>query len=103
MHVILAVSNVKRIVEEYGLYFITLVLSGAMLYIFNSLPHQPAVAMLTNEQWRLASMMILVLSYSSLFLSITMALWMVYANHTFIHKRKQEIGTYMLLGIEQSS
>ena len=92
----LAARNVRRSIRDYAVYFITLMLSVCIFYMFNSLDAQ--IVMLDIGGSTLAENMAMIIGVISVFISVVLAFLIIYANNYIMRRRRQEIGLYMLLG-----
>ena len=95
----LSVKNMKKSFKDYAIYFLTLVLSVALFYMFNSLDSQQAMLDVSASTRDMIKLMISMLSYISVFVAIVLGLLIVYANNFLINRRKREFGIYMTLGM----
>ena len=90
----IAFSNVKKSIRDYTIYFLTLTFGICLFYMFNSVQAQQAVLKLNASQ---KSMMHLI----SVFVAIILGFLIVYANQFLMKRRHQEMGIYLLLGMEK--
>lgn len=97
----LAVSNVKKSVRDYTVYFLTLTLGILLFYVFNSIGSQRAMMQINETQHKILDSLELIMSYLSVFVSIVLGFLVIYANKFLIKRRKKELGLYMLLGMEK--
>jgi putative ABC transport system permease protein len=97
----LAWRNIRRSVRDYGIYFLTLVFAVAIFYAFNSLVDQPAFLALSGSTRRMAQGMLEAMQWLTIIMTGVVALLVLYANRVIIKKRSRELGTYLLLGMEQ--
>lgn len=89
----------KKSIQDYGIYFLTLVLGVAIFYMFNSLDSQEAMLQVSTSQKQIIQLMIEMLAYVSVFVAVILGLLIVYANNFLINRRKKEFGIYMTLGM----
>ncbi|HYF78610.1 MAG TPA: FtsX-like permease family protein [Symbiobacteriaceae bacterium] len=101
MYAKLAWRNIRRSVQDYGLYFLTLVFAVAIFYVFNSLADQPSFVSLRESTRRMAAGAVEMLEWLTVIMTGVVALLVLYANRVIIKKRSRELGTYLLLGMEQ--
>ncbi|MDF2629643.1 MAG: transporter permease protein [Symbiobacteriaceae bacterium] len=101
MYAKLAWRNIRRSLRDYGLYFLTLVFAVAIFYVFNSLADQPAFFSLRESTRRMATGAVKMLEWLTVVMTGVVALLVLYANRVIIKKRSRELGTYLLLGMEQ--
>lgn len=100
----LALRNIRRSVKDYGIYFITLVFGVAMFYAFNSVTSQSILFNLEDE----ASASVFqvtgqFLGMFSVLIACVLGFLVLYANGFLIRRRKQEFGTYLMLGMNPRS
>lgn len=101
MYAKLAWRNIRRSLRDYGIYFLTLVFAVAIFYVFNSLTDQPAFLGLRTSTRRMAEGAMKTLEWLTVIMTGVVALLVLYANRVIIRKRSRELGTYLLLGMEQ--
>lgn len=101
MYAKLAWRNLRRSLRDYAIYFMTLVFAVAIFYIFNSVPDQPAFLSLSESQRRMARAGVEVMEWVSTVMTGVVALLVFYANRVIVRKRSRELGTYLLLGMDQ--
>lgn len=101
MYAKLAWRNIRRSLRDYGIYFLTLLFAVAIFYVFNSLTDQPAFATLRTSTRRMAEGAVTTLEWLTIIMTGVVTLLVLYANRAIIRKRSRELGTYMLLGMEQ--
>jgi putative ABC transport system permease protein len=101
MYAKLAWRNIRRSLRDYSIYFLTLVFAVAIFYVFNSLADQPAFLALKGSPRRLAEAAVEAMQWLTVIMTGVVALLVLYANRAIIKKRNRELGTYLLLGMEQ--
>lgn len=101
MYAKLAWRNIRRSLRDYGIYFLTLVFAVAIFYVFNSLTDQPAFLAVSGSTRRMAQGMVEVMHWLTIIMTGVVGLLVLYANRVIIKKRSRELGTYLLLGMEQ--
>lgn len=100
MQVKLALRNIRRSLRDYTIYFVTLVFAVAMFYAFNSVQSQSIL--FDIEEGASANMFELtgeMLGLFSVVIAIILGFLVIYANRFLIKRRKQEFGTYLMLGM----
>lgn len=97
----LSISNMKKSVKDYGIYFLTLVLGVAIFYMFNSLDSQQAMLQVSQNTKEIIKLMIMMLGMVSVFVAVVIGLLIVYANNFLVNRRKKEFGIYMTLGMSK--
>lgn len=100
----LALRNVRRSVRDYAIYFVTLVFGVAIFYAFNSIGSQQILFNLESEtSARMFEFTTEMLGMFSVVIACVLGFLVVYANRFLIRRRKQEFGTYLMLGMNSGS
>lgn len=95
----LSLRNAKRQAKDYLVYFITMILAVALFYAFNALVFSPEVQQLN----RMMDSMTLIIVATSIVIVFILG-WLVrYTMRFMLGKRSRELGTYLLLGVENRS
>ena len=97
----LSLRNIKRSVQNYLIYFATLILGVAIFYVFNALGTQSIMLNVSSDTREIISYMMDVLSVVSVFVSVVLGFLIVYASTFLMKRRKKEFGIYMLLGMSK--
>ena len=96
----LAYANIRKSVQDYTIYYLTIIISAALFYAFNSIGVQ---SQSLDIQSRNALQSIqTVMSGMTIFLSFIFGFLLVYANNYLIRRRKKELGIYQLLGMKKT-
>lgn len=98
----LAVRNVRRSFRDYGVYLLTLTFGVCLFYTFNSLEGQGAMVYLAQVGNPIVEAIQTLMDVFSLFVAVVLACLLLYANRFLLRRRKAELGTYLLLGLEGS-
>ena len=98
----LAVRNVRRSLQDYGVYLLTLTFGVALFYTFNSLDGQGVMIYLAQSQNPMVEVIRSCIDIFSVFVAVVLSCLILYANHFLLRRRKRELGTYLLLGLGQS-
>lgn len=93
--------NVRKNLQDYMIYFLTLMISVSMFYAFNSVQTQPALKDLDATKQLLSDQLGILLSTLSVVVAIVLAFLILYANQFLLRRRKKELGIYTLLGMEK--
>lgn len=93
--------NVRKNMQDYLIYFLTLMISVSMFYAFNSIQTQPALQDLDATKQLLSDQLGILLSALSVVVAIVLAFLILYANQFLLKRRKKELGIYTLLGMEK--
>lgn len=99
---LLAARNVFKRFREYGVYFLTIVISVVLFYVFSSIESHSVIMELSENQAMSLLVLDTVMSYLSLFLSAVFGFLIPCANAFLVRRRKKELGIYMTLGMKKS-
>ncbi|WP_410497089.1 ABC transporter permease [Cellulosilyticum sp. ST5] len=99
----LAISNVKKSIKDYLVYFLTLSLSVCIFYIFNAIDSQEVMLNISSSQKEILELLSVSIGYVSIFISVVLGFLMVYANKFLIKRRKKELGLYLTLGMNRGT
>lgn len=97
----LILKNVRKNVQDYRIYFLTLMLAVSLFYAFNSLSSQPAFTEMSLTRALLYDQLDKLLASLSVVLSLVLGFLILYANQFLLRRRKKELGLYRLLGMRQ--
>ncbi len=100
MYLKLALRNIKRSVRDYAVYFITLLFGVAIFYAFNSIGSQQVLFDLQSEttEHQFATTARFLETFSGV-IAFVLGFLILYANRFLIKRRKRELGTYLVLGM----
>lgn len=98
----LSMKNQRRSIQDYSIYFFTLILGVSIFYIFNAMDAQTAMMEVSKTKSERIDTMATILSVMSVVVSFILGFLIVYASRFFIRKRKKEFGVYMTLGMHKS-
>lgn len=93
----LAFGNMRKLMHDYAVYFLTLVLGVAVFYAFNTVSVQ--ADFLQGDVAELLKRLGDLLRGITVFLAFIMGFLMVYANNFLMRRRKKELGLYQVLGM----
>ncbi len=95
----LSFRNAKRQAQDYIIYFITVIISVALMFSFNSIAVSKDISELSSlmESFSTAIMGI------SILIVLIMAWLINYCMKFMLEKRSREFGTYQILGIEKKN
>ena len=92
----LSARNAKRQAKDYLVYFVTVVMAAALLYSFNALTFSQEIKIL-SEGMKMLSIMIALATV----VVVCVFGWLVaYATKFMLLRRGRELGTYLLIGLE---
>ncbi len=96
----LAARNVRRSFRDYGVYLLTLTFGVCLFYTFNSLEGQGAMVYLAQVGNPIVEAIQTLIDVFSVFVAVVLACLILYANRFLLRRRKRELGTYLLLGLD---
>ncbi len=97
----LVFKNVGKSMQDYTVYFFTLVFGVSIFYMFNSIYAQQEIMVVTEIVTDSMIALRKILSVISVFVAVILGFLIVYANSFFIRRRKKEMGIYMTLGMSK--
>ena len=97
----LVFKNVGKSMQDYTVYFFTLVFGVSIFYMFNSIYAQQNIMVVTEILTDSMIALRKILSVISVFVAVILGFLIVYANSFFIRRRKKEMGIYMTLGMSK--
>ncbi|MCR5792966.1 MAG: ABC transporter permease [Lachnospiraceae bacterium] len=97
----LAISNIRKSMRDYAVYFFTLIIGVAVFYVFNAIGSQAAFLKLDKDTREIVVLLKNLLSGLSVFVAIVFGLLIVYASRFLMKRRNKEFGLYLLLGMSK--
>ena len=92
----LSLRNAKRQARDYLIYFVTVVMAAALLYAFNGLVFSQEIRKLSSGMATLPIMIAL-----ASIVVVCIFGWLVsYSTRFMLSRRSRELGTYILIGLE---
>ena len=95
----LSFRNAKRQAKDYCIYFITVIISVALMFSFNSIATSNDISELSFYMASFSK----AISGISILIVLVMAWLINYCMRFMLEKRSKEFGTYQILGIEKKS
>ena len=95
----LSIRNAKRQAKDYIIYFITVIISVALMFSFNSIATSKDISELSSYMKFFSKAIIGI----SVIITFVMAWLINYTMKFMLEKRSKEFGTYQILGIEKKS
>lgn len=95
----LSLSNMKKSLKDYAIYFFTLVLGVAIFYIFNAIETQTAMMRISKDTRKIVELMANIISGVSVFIAFVLGFLIIYASRFLMKRRNKEFGLYLLLGM----
>lgn len=92
----LSLRNAKRQTSDYLVYFVTVIITAALLYAFNGLIFSPEILKLSTLMRSLPVTIVL----ASIVVVCIMGWLVQYTTSFMFTKRSREFGTYILIGLE---
>lgn len=92
----LSLRNAKRQARDYMVYFVTVVMAAALLYAFNGLVFSRELISLADYMGSLPLMIVL----ASIVVVCVFGWLVAYATGFMLRRRSRELGTYLLIGLE---
>ena len=93
----LSIRNAKRQAKDYIIYFITVAISVALMFSFNSIAVSEDIVELSSMMRAFSQS----ISFISFIIILVMAWLINYTMKFMLEKRSKEFGTYEILGIEK--
>ncbi|CEP95765.1 FtsX-like permease family protein [Paraclostridium sordellii] len=101
MYAKLAISNAKKSIKDYLIYFITILICVSLFYAFTSLSSS-SYELITEKSYNFENLEKM-LKYSTYAITALLVILIGYVNKYMIRRRQREFATYILLGAEQKS
>ena len=95
----LSLSNLRKSIQDYAVYFFTLVIGVAVFYVFNSIETQTAFLEISTITKEIITLLLSMLSGVSVFVSVVLGLLIVYASRFMMKRRNMEFALYLMLGM----
>lgn len=95
----LAFKNVRKSIKDFSVYFLTLTFGVCVFYVFNSLGTQSLTLEMNEIKRQMVQNTQIFMGYTSVFITVILALLILYATSYLIKRRKKEFGVYMILGM----
>jgi putative ABC transport system permease protein len=83
----MSLRNIKRSIKDYAIYFFTLIIGVSIFYVFNAIGSQASALQLKESQYEIVELLQSMLSATSIFVAVILALLIVYASR-FLMKRR---------------
>ena len=99
----LSFRNIKRSIQDYLVYFITLIVAVSLFYVFNAVSDQSMLNELTMSGQKIMELNRTLTTGVSILAVVVMAELILYANRFLIKRRKKEFGVYLTLGMGKRS
>lgn len=97
----ISLSNIRKSIKDYAVYFFTLVIGVAVFYVFNAIETQTAFMTVTKDQREIIEVLTKAISAVSVFVAVVLGLLIVYASRFLMKRRNKEFALYMMLGMSK--
>ena len=97
----LSLSNIRKSLRDYAIYFFTLIIGVSVFYVFNAIGGQAAMLKLSESQYEIIRLLESLLSGVSIFVACVLGLLIVYASRFLMKRRNKEFALYMTLGMSK--
>ena len=95
----LSVSNIRKSLRDYAIYFFTLIIGVSVFYVFNAIGTQAGYLQVMDSRTDVIELLTSVLSSVSIFVAIVLGLLIVYASRFLMKRRNKEFALYLILGM----
>lgn len=95
----LSLSNIRKSLRDYTIYFVTLVIGVSVFYVFNAIGDQAVYMQVSESRDDIIELLMDMLSGISVFVAILLGLIIVYANRFLMKRRNMEFALYLMLGM----
>ena len=95
----ISVSNIRKSLRDYAVYFFTLIIGVSVFYVFNAVGTQTAYLTVSQDTRAIVELLETLLSGVSVFVSIVLGLLIVYASRFLMKRRNKEFALYLILGM----
>ncbi len=97
----ISLKNIRKSLKDYTVYFFTLILGGAIFYVFNAIDSQSVMLDVRENMMDIIKLMNDMLSGVSVFVSCILGFLIIYASRFLIKRRNKEFGIYLTLGMSK--
>lgn len=97
----LSVSNIRKSLRDYAIYFFTLIIGVSVFYVFNAIGEQAAMMKVLENNSDIVKLLTELLSMVSVYVAGVLGLLIVYASRFLMKRRNKEFALYLLLGMSK--
>lgn len=97
----ISLKNIRKSLNDYTVYFFTLILGVAIFYVFNAIDSQSVMLDVRANVMDIIKLMNDMLSGVSVFVSCILGFLIIYASRFLIKRRNKEFGIYLTLGMSK--
>lgn len=98
----LILRNVKRNLQVYLIYFLSLSIIYALLYAFNAVPNHPVMGSLSGAKANMTNIFGQYMGILAYVIIMIIIFLVVYSTNFVLKRRKKELGLYSVLGDRKS-
>ena len=98
----LSLSNIRKSLRDYAVYFFTLIIGVSIFYLFNAIETQTSYLRVSQDTREMISFLNNILSGTSVFVAVVLGLLIVYASRFLMKRRSREFALYLTLGMSKS-
>ena len=95
----LSVSNIRKSLRDYAIYFFTLIIGVSVFYVFNAIGTQASYLQVMSGRLDVVELLTSILSGVSGFVAVVLGLLIVYASRFLMKRRNKEFALYLILGM----
>ncbi|MBR2283812.1 MAG: FtsX-like permease family protein [Ruminococcus sp.] len=95
----LSLSNIRKSLRDYAIYFFTLIIGVSVFYVFNAVSATVAMTVIDTDGREVARILQMGISALSVFVAGVFGLLIVYASRFLMKRRNKEFALYLLLGM----
>ena len=95
----LSLSNIRKSLRDYAIYFFTLIIGVSVFYVFNAIGGQAAMMEVSKNRGDIIELLTSLLSGVSVFVAGVLGLLIIYASRFLMKRRNKEFALYMMLGM----
>lgn len=98
----LSLSNIRKSLRDYAVYFFTLIIGVSVFYLFNAIETQTLYLSVSQDTREMITLLNRILSGTSVFVAVVLGLLIVYASRFLMKRRNREFALYLTLGMSKS-
>ena len=95
----LSLSNIRKSLRDYAIYFFTLIIGVSVFYVFNAIGGQAAMMEVSKNRGDIIELLTSLRSGVSVFVAGVLGLLIIYASRFLMKRRNKEFALYMMLGM----
>ena len=97
----LSLSNIRKSLRDYAIYFFTLIIGVSVFYVFNAVSGQVAMTVIDSDSREIARILQMGISAMSVFVAGVLGFLIVYASRFLMKRRNREFALYLMLGMSK--